>query len=84
MVRWGTTGWKKWYVRIVRLFMDIKAQYRYQREYNQYMRDLSRWWKDHGRRIELMVIWNEQTKKYTRNPKTTPPMPLPPPIHIAE
>lgn len=40
--RWGATFWKKWYVRIARIFFSVREPYVEQRQFNQWVRNRSR------------------------------------------
>lgn len=75
--RWGVTPWKKSYVRFARIFFDIRKPYRYQREYNQYLRDKA----DYDKKWSIWPRTYERWRYVVRN---RPPMPLPPPIYINE
>jgi len=86
--RWNVTRWRKWYVRIARLVFDLREPYKYQREYNQYRRDLQRWNDAHINLLNKMKIVGAgliQSKLEVR--KRFPPlspMPVPPPVRILE
>lgn len=71
--RWGVTRWQRWYVKIARVFWQLRQPYAYQREYNQYLRDLNEWQEKWGSYNKYNVRWHN-----------TPPMPVPPPIYVLE
>lgn len=79
-VRWGVTKWKKMYVKVARIFFNLREKYSYQREYNQYLRDLADWQFRFGRRPNKLRYMDYAYLKIER----VPPMPLPPPIRINE
>ena len=76
--RWGVTFKRKLYVRVARFFFDIRAPYRYQRQYNQYRRDLADWKKKYENKP------SSTGKKISHLFKMKPPIPPPPPINISE
>jgi len=41
--RWGVSPWRKWYVRIIRYFINLREQYKYRRAFNQYLRNIKYW-----------------------------------------
>ena len=84
--RWGVTFKRKLYVRVARLFTDLRSKYRYQREYNQYLRDLADWKKKYGDGwyTEDRPLTMERDKYFRYLHRVGIPMPLPPPIYINE
>lgn len=81
--RWGVSLRKKWYVRIARLFINLREKYSYNREYRQYERDLADWKAKYG------TQFYEVDHPLTNGPNwrqiyANPPMPAPPPIRISE
>lgn len=69
--RWGITRWQKFYVRVARIFVDLRAKYSYQREYRNYERHLAEWREKYANRSTGFSLY-------------TSPCPLPPPTRIEE
>lgn len=57
--RWGITWKKRWYVRIKRIFVDIREPYMAQREWNDYERRLA----EYHRAADA---WNREDTWYDR------------------
>lgn len=81
--RWNVTPRRKWYVKIVRLFVNLRAKYAERREYNQYLRDLEDWKREYAQSRQItgksMLVGAMNGRPLPR-----PPMPLPPPARIME
>lgn len=81
--RWGISTWKKIYVRVARIFTNLRDRYSYQREYNQYLRNLDSWKRDQEHiTFQLNGFNGNQQTRIRRRMQT--PMPLPPPVKIME
>lgn len=83
--RWGATRWRKLFVRVARVFFDLRQKYSRQRAVNKYHRELRNWYSKadyYHQVIEGMPITSTGGTDWRRLP--IPPMPLPPPIEISE
>jgi hypothetical protein len=67
--RWGVSFRKKLYVKIARIFIDLKEKYHYARSYRNYLKRLAEW------KLEM-----EEAHKTCKGlkPKALKPMPLRP------
>ncbi len=71
--RWGVTWRRRWYVRVARVFVNLRAPYIYQREMEAYYRDLRQW-----KRERDQCLLDEHKRPCLK------PYPCPPPIYINE
>lgn len=90
--RWNVPSWKKWYVRIVRIFLNLRSRYEEAREYKQYERSLKRWhveYEEYKKQFfktedEKVAYFKRASISEIRKFHTFPPPPCAPPVRIME